>query len=70
MNVLIEQNSKYGLVVSSRDVAKELRKQHNNVVRDIENILKTENSNLSSIQNNTPQIRKPKCGFSNNIKHL
>lgn len=49
MNVLIEQNSKYGLVVSSRVVAKELRKQHNNVVRDIENILKTENSNLSSL---------------------
>ena len=43
------QESKYGLVVSSRDVAKELRKQHNNVVRDIENILKTENSNLSSL---------------------
>lgn len=49
MNVLIEQNSQYGLVVSSRIIAKELGKRHDAVLRDLENILK----------NNTPQI----CGL-------
>ena len=49
MNVLIEQNSQYGLVVSSRVIAKELGKRHDAVLRDLENILK----------NNTPQI----CGL-------
>lgn len=47
MNVLIEQNSQYGLVVSSRVVAKELGKQHKNVLRDIEQILSS--SNLSQL---------------------
>lgn len=41
------QESKYGLVVSSRDVAEQLGKRHDNVVRDLENILET--SNLSSL---------------------
>lgn len=49
MNVLIEQNSQYGLVVSSRVIAKELGKRHDAVLRDLENILK----------NSTPQI----CGL-------
>lgn len=43
MNVLIEQNTKYGLVVSSRVVAKELGKRHDNVVRDLEKILTASN---------------------------
>ena len=47
MNVLVEQNSQYGLVVSSRVIAKELGKLHKNVVRDLEQIL--ESSNLSSL---------------------
>lgn len=47
MNVLIEQNSQYGLAVSSRVVAKELGKQHKNVLRDIEQILSS--SNLSQL---------------------
>ena len=47
MNILIEQNSQYGLVVSSRVVAKELGKQHKNVLRDIEQILSS--SNLSQL---------------------
>lgn len=48
------QESKYGLVVSSRDVAKQLGKLHKNVIRDLEEILYS--SNLSSIQNSTTQI--------------
>lgn len=41
------QESKYGLVVSSRDVAEQLGKLHKNVVRDLESILT--GSNLSSL---------------------
>lgn len=41
------QESKYGLVVSSRDVAEQLGKRHDNVIRDLESILET--SNLSSL---------------------
>ena len=37
-------------VVSSRIIAEQLGKQHNNVIRDLENILSnSENSNLSSL---------------------
>ena len=43
------QESKYGLVVSSRDVAEQLGKRHDAVLRDLENIIE---------KNNTPQI----CG--------
>lgn len=39
MNILIEQNSKYGLVVSSRVIAEELTKEHSKVLRTLENIL-------------------------------
>lgn len=46
MNVLIEQNSKYGLVVSSRVVAKELGKRHADVLRDLENILKNSTTQI------------------------
>ena len=47
MEITIQENSKYGLVVSSRVIAKELGKRHDNVVRDLEKILET--SNLSSL---------------------
>lgn len=47
MNILIEQNFKYGLVVSSRVIAKELGKRHKNVIRDLEQILSS--SNLSHL---------------------
>lgn len=47
MEIVIQENSQYGLVVSSRTVAKELGKLHKNVVRDLEQIL--ESSNLSSL---------------------
>ena len=49
MNVLIEQNTKYGLVVSSRVVAKELGKRHADVIRELENISNSENANLRSL---------------------
>ena len=57
MEITIQQNSKYGLVVSSRVIAKELGKRHDNVIRDLEKILETPNvgslnletSNLSSL---------------------
>lgn len=48
MIVKIENNNGK-LVVSSRTIAEELGKKHNNVIRDIENILNSENSNLSSL---------------------
>lgn len=35
MEIVIQENSQYGLVVSSRTVAKELGKLHKNVVRDL-----------------------------------
>ena len=48
--VKIERNKNYGLVVSSRVIAKGLGKRHFNVIRDLENILETpvnsENPNL------------------------
>lgn len=39
MEITIQQNSQYGLVVSSRTIAKELGKQHQHVIRDLEKIL-------------------------------
>ncbi|KKD24094.1 Rha family transcriptional regulator [Staphylococcus cohnii subsp. cohnii] len=45
--IKIENNTELGPVVSSRTVAKELGKRHDNVNRDLEQIL--ENSNVSSL---------------------
>lgn len=39
MEITIQKNSKYGLVVSSRVVALHLGKRHKNVIRDLEQIL-------------------------------
>lgn len=39
MNIVIQENIQYGLVVSSRVVAKELEKRHDHVIRDLEKIL-------------------------------
>ena len=47
MEIVIQENSQYGLVVSSRTVAKELGKRHKNVIRDLEQILI--GSNLSQL---------------------
>ena len=48
--IVIENNQNYGLVTSSRDIALGLKKEHKNVIRDLENILEnTESSNLSSL---------------------
>ncbi|WP_300359413.1 Rha family transcriptional regulator [Fusobacterium sp.] len=47
MEIVIQENSQYGLVVSSRVIAKELGKQHFHVVRDLEKIL--ENPNVVSL---------------------
>ena len=43
MEVLIEQSSKYGLVVSSRIIAEQLEKRHDHIIRDLEKILETPN---------------------------
>ena len=48
VDVKIEKNQDYGLVVSSRVIANELGKRHDNVLRDLDNIV-LENSNLSSL---------------------
>lgn len=47
MNILIEQNSQYGLVVSSRIIAKELKKRHTDVLRALNGILT--NADLRSL---------------------
>lgn len=51
--VKVERNENYGLVVSSRVIARALNKRHSHVIRDIENILETpinlENPNLGSL---------------------
>lgn len=47
MEITIQENCKYGLVVSSRIVAKELGKKHKNVIRGLEQILI--GSNLSRL---------------------
>lgn len=43
MNITIQENNKYGLVVSSRVIAKELEKRHDHVIRDLKKILETPN---------------------------
>ena len=43
MNITIQENNKYDLVVSSRVIAKELEKRHDHVIRDLEKILETPN---------------------------
>ena len=43
MNITIQENNQYGLVVSSRVIAKELEKRHDHVIRDLEKILETPN---------------------------
>lgn len=46
MDIVIQENSQYGLVVSSRTVAKELGKRHDAVLRDIKNILKNQSPQI------------------------
>lgn len=58
--VKIERNKNYGLVVSSRVIAKELGKRHKNVIRDLGNILKT---HVNSIGSNLSRLI-----FPNNYK--
>lgn len=43
MEITIQENSKYGLVVNSRVIAKELGKLHKHVIRDLEKILESPN---------------------------
>ena len=47
MEIVIQENSQYGLVVSSRTVAKELGKRHCDVLESLEQIL--ENGNFRSL---------------------
>ena len=46
MEITIQENSQYGLVVSSRVVADELGKRHDAVLRDIRNILKNQSPQI------------------------
>ena len=46
MEIAIQENSQYGLVVSSRVVAEELGKRHDAVLRDIRNILKNQSPQI------------------------
>lgn len=46
MDIVIQENSQYGLVVSSRTVARELGKRHCDVIRDIENIFKNQSTQI------------------------
>ena len=39
MDIVIQENSQYGLVVSSRTIAKQLGKRHSDVLRDLDNII-------------------------------
>ena len=48
VDVKIEQNQEYGLVVSSRVIANELGKEHKNVLRDLDKVLST-GSDLSRL---------------------
>ena len=52
MEILIEKNNNYGLVVSSRTVAKELGKLHKNVIRDLEQILTSSDLSRLIIESN------------------
>ena len=51
--VKVERNENYGLVVSSRVIAKALKRRHSHVIRDLENLLETpvnsESLNLGSL---------------------
>ena len=46
--VQIENKEDFGLVVSSRLVAEEIQRKHIHVLRDLDNILKSDNPNLDS----------------------
>ena len=46
--IQIENNKDFGLVVSSRVVAEELGKRHDAVLRDLDNLIKTDSTDLSS----------------------
>ena len=47
MEIVIQENSQYGLVVSSRTIAKELGKEHSKVLRTLDEIL--EKPNVASL---------------------
>ena len=49
MNILVEQDLNYGLVVNSRTIAKELEKRHSDVLKALENILDSTNENIRSL---------------------
>ena len=47
MDIVIQENSQYGLVVSSRTIAKQLGKEHSKVLRTLDEIL--EKPNVASL---------------------
>ncbi len=50
MNIITKIENFNGInVVSSRTIAHQLEKRHSHVIRDIDNILKSENPNLGSL---------------------
>ena len=66
--VKIEKHNESGYVVSSRVIAKELGKRHDNVLRDIENILISSNLRKSKSQSTEISVDLKKVIFSNIYK--
>ena len=66
--VKIKKHDESGYVVSSRVIAKELGKRHDNVLRDIENILISSNLRKSKSQSTEISVDLKKVIFSNIYK--
>ena len=66
--VKIKKHDESGYVVSSRVIAKELGKRHDNVLRDIENILISSNLRKSKSQSTEISVDLKKIIFSNIYK--
>jgi len=63
--VKVERNANYGLVVSSRVIAKALNKRHDNILRDIDAIIENQSAEIS-VNPISSNVRK--LIFHNNYK--